>query len=118
MSTHPRELRDLLLAPVAVGIEFNLNRLRKGTAEEVEYELECDLDRDGRNLDRAGREQFVVRQAVRNVDMHGWTAAISDDGFRLHLAGGSVSLDLGLSEGISSYIANGVRSHGQRSEAR
>jgi hypothetical protein len=107
-----------MLAPVAVEIDLNLQRLRKRTAEEVEYRLELELDRDGRNVDRGDRETLVVRQATRDVDLHGWTAAITDDGVRLHLDGGSVSLDLGLSEGISSYIEDGVGLAGQGSEAR
>jgi hypothetical protein len=41
--------------------------------------------------------------------LHGWSAAISDDGCRLHLSGGSVSLDLGLGDGIIGYIRDGVR---------
>lgn len=114
MAIHPRETKDLMLAPVAAQIDLNLQRLRGRTAEEVERELEWELDRDGRREDRAGRERLVVHQAIRNVDMHGWTATITDDGFRLHLDGGSVSLDLGLSEGISSYIEAGraVDAHG------
>ncbi|HEX8975425.1 MAG TPA: hypothetical protein VF781_02840 [Solirubrobacteraceae bacterium] len=42
------------------------------------------------------------------VDLHGWDAAITDDACRVHLDGGSVSLDLGLSSGITSYIEAGV----------
>ena len=34
--------------------------------------------------------------------------SISDDAARLHLVGGSVSVDLGLSAGIMSYIENGA----------
>jgi hypothetical protein len=47
---------------------------------------------------------------VRNIELHGWRAAISDDGSRLALTGGSVSLDLGLSPGIIRYIEDGVPS--------
>jgi len=42
------------------------------------------------------------------VDMHGWTAAITDDCSSVHLAGGSVSLDLGLSASIELYLREGV----------
>jgi hypothetical protein len=38
------------------------------------------------------------------VNLHGWSAEISDDASRLHLSGGSVSLDLGLSAEILRYI--------------
>jgi hypothetical protein len=57
---------------------------------------------------RGERAELVLRQALRDVDLHGWTASITDDGCRVHLEGGSVSIDLGLSTGISSYIQQGV----------
>ena len=42
--------------------------------------------------------------ALREVDLHHWDAAITDDFARLRLSGGSVSLDLGLSASILAYI--------------
>ena len=80
-------------------------------------ELELSLDRPAARVDRDERAQLVLEQALRNVDMHGWSAAISDDGCRLQLSGGSVSLDLGLSDGISRYIRDGVRTR-VRSDTR
>jgi hypothetical protein len=38
------------------------------------------------------------------VDTHHWWAEITDDGARLRLTGGSVSLDLGLSPTLMHYI--------------
>jgi hypothetical protein len=108
MTVHPREPKDLMLAPVAVQVDLNLQRLRGRTADQIEYELGLELDRDGRYRDRAGRAELVRRQATRNVELHGWTTAITDDCCRLHLEGGSVSLDLGLSAGITAYILNGA----------
>jgi hypothetical protein len=46
--------------------------------------------------------------ALRNVNLHDWNAEITDDDARLHLAGGSVSLDLGLSAAIMRYVAGGA----------
>ncbi len=98
-----------MLAPVAAEIDRNLQRMRDRTSREVEYELELALDCDGMIGERGQRAQLVADLAVRGVDMHGWTASITDDGCRLHLDGGSVSLDLGLSEGITAYIREGVK---------
>lgn len=108
MTIHPKKQKDLLLAPVAVEIDMNLQRMRSGTSREVLAELELELDRPAMCSERSERAELVLRQAVRNVDMRGWNAAISDDGTRVHLDGGSVSLDLGLSAGITSYIVQGV----------
>jgi hypothetical protein len=108
MTVHPKKQRDLLLAPVAVEIDLNLQRMRDGTPRDVLAELELELDRPAMSADRAERAELVLRQALRGVDLHGWTAAITDDGTRVHLAGGSVTLDLGLSAAVTSYIEDGV----------
>ena len=109
MTLHPKNHRDLLLAPVAAEIDLNLQRMRDGTPRDVLQELELELDRPCARIDRDERAQLVLEQALRNVELHGWSAAISDDDCRLHLSGGSVSLDLGLSDGILRYIRDGVR---------
>jgi hypothetical protein len=97
-----------MLAPVAAEIDLNLQRIRDVSAQQVLAGLELELDRPAMSYDRTERAELVLRQALRNVDLHGWTAAISDDGYRLSLRGGSVSLDLGLSEGITRYIHEGA----------
>ena len=112
MTIHPKKQKDLLLAPVAVEIDLNLQRMREFAPREVLAELELELDRPALSLERAERAELVLRQALRNVDLHGWTATITDDGTRVHLSGGSVSLDLGLSAGITSYIEEGVSHNG------
>jgi hypothetical protein len=97
-----------MLAPVAAEIDLNLQRLRDIPAGKVLVQLELELDRPAVCSERDERAELVVRQAVRNVELHGWDAAISPDGFRLVLSGGSVTLDLGLSAGITSYITDGA----------
>ena len=109
MTLHPKNHRDLMLAPLAVEIDLNLQRMRDVSPRDVLQELELELDRPAARVDRGERAQLVLEQALRNVNLHGWSAAISDDGCRLQLSGGSVSLDLGLSDGISRYIRDGVR---------
>jgi hypothetical protein len=74
----------------------------------VEAELELELDRPAMSADRAERAELILRQALRNIDLHGWTASITDDGHRDPPRGGSVTLDLGLSPGITTYIDEGV----------
>lgn len=108
MRIHPKQQKDLVLAPVAAEIDFNLQRLRDREARDVEAQLELELDRGMLNNGREERAELVLRQARRHVDMHGWRMRITDDSSRLHLHGGSVSLDLGLSPGITEYIEQGV----------
>jgi hypothetical protein len=108
MTLHPGQYKDLMLAPVAAEIDMNLQRIRDRMAEDVEAQLELELDKPGIGVDRDRRADLVLKQALRNVDLHGWNATITDDGWRLRLDGGSVSLDLGLSAGITAYIDKGI----------
>ena len=108
MTIHPKQRKDLLVAPVAAEIDLNLQRMRDHSPREVEYELELELDSDAKWCDRGRRAELVLAQAVRGVDLHGWSAAVTDDGCRIRLQGGSVSLELGLSAGIISYIQEGI----------
>ena len=103
--TLPKSAIDLSLAPVAVDIDRNLQRLRDLDPAAIVVELDLELDRPesghGGSEERRAR---LLQVALRNVDAHGWDAAISGDGARLHLSGGSVSLDLGLSASIIRYL--------------
>jgi hypothetical protein len=109
MTIHPKQHKDLVLAPVASEIDINLQRMRDESVRDVEATLELELDRPAMTADRDERAELVLRQALRNVDMHGWRAAITSDGCRVHLDGGSVSIDLGLSANIAAYIHDGVK---------
>lgn len=108
MTIHPKQQKDLMLAPVAAEIDRNLQRMRDKSCEEVEAELELELDTPAMRAARDDRAQLVLRQALRDVDLHGWSASITSDGCRVHLEGGSVSIDLGLSAAIGAYIQDGV----------
>ena len=106
MTKHPKQHKDLVLAPVASDIDINLQRMRDESVGGVEATLELELDRPAMTADRDERAALVLRQALRNVDMHGWRAAITNDGVRVHLDGGSLSIDLGLSANMPLYAAS------------
>ena len=99
---------DLALAPVAAAIDLNLQGLRDLSLADLHRELGLRLDRPPIPNDRDERSKQILRAAIRNVDLHGWSGSISDDASRLQLSGGSVSIDLGLSAGIMAYIENGA----------
>jgi hypothetical protein len=107
MTLHPREPMDLALAPVAAQIDINLRRLRDLSAEEIDYELELQLDTSASHDTPEERSARVLQVALRDVPLHDWHAAITDDSARLRLTGGSVSLDLGLSAALLRYIERG-----------
>jgi len=96
----PQVARDLLLAPVAASIDVELQHLRRLTVAELGLEL----DSLEQCTTREARASVVLKAALRDVDTHNWWAEITDDGARLRLTGGSVSLDLGLSPSLIDYI--------------
>lgn len=107
MTLHPKTLTDMALAPVAAEIDLNLQRLRDKDPRDIDYELGLALDRPLLENTREERADHVLRMALRNVERHGWEARITQDGSRLHLSGGSVTLDLGLGDTVMRYIADG-----------
>lgn len=110
MTIHPRKQADLMLAPVAAEIDGNLQRLRERPIQGIGFELALELNTQATNIGRDERTALVLRQALRDVDMHGWQAVITDDGSSVRLDGGSVSLDIGLGSNVTAYIREGVQS--------
>jgi hypothetical protein len=108
MAIHPKEQKDLRLAPVAAEIDLNLQRIRGKSAHDVGAQLELELDKPAMRIDRDERIELVLRLALRDVDMHGWRAEITDDCSSVHLEGGSVTLDLGLGMDVMGYLLGGL----------
>jgi hypothetical protein len=103
MTLHPRKPTDLTLAPVAAEIDQNLQPLRDADASDVAAAITLTVNENVGET-REQRAKQVYLSALRDVDLHGWTAAISDDSTRLQLRGGSVALDIGLSATLRDYI--------------
>ncbi len=108
MTPPPKTPRDLALAPVSVDIDSNLDRFRDKQPREIDVQLQLELDGPPLPDTREQRQAHVLAAAVRNVEMHNWTAEITGDACRLRLSGGSVTLDLGLSATIMKYIDAGA----------
>jgi len=85
---------------------MNLQRLRDlPTSDEIVAELALELNVAGAGRSEEERADQVLRVALRDVELHGWGAEVSDDASRIHLHGGSVTLDIGLSAALQAYIA-------------
>ena len=103
MTLHPKKPTDLTLAPVAAEIDQNLQPLRDADPKDVAAAITLTVNENvGETRDRRAKQVFL--SAIRDVDLHGWAAAISDDATRLQLRGGSVGLDIGLSATLRDYI--------------
>lgn len=107
MTIHPKVPMDLALAPVAVAIDLNLQRLRDKSPSEIQDDITLELNKPGAESPD-GRAADVREVAVRNVELHGWDANVTDDHARLRLSGGSVQVDLGLSASLLTYIEQGA----------
>jgi hypothetical protein len=108
MTLHPKSPTDLRLAPVAASIDRNLQSLRDKAPAEIDFLLALEQNLDTSGSTRDHRTRWVLDAAVRDVDLHDWHADITDDSDRLRLAGGSVTLDLGLSATLLRYIELGT----------
>ena len=106
MTLRPKTPADLTLAPVAAEIDLNLQRLRDKSGHDLAAEFGLELNQESPAATRELRVAQVLQVALRDVDLHGWSAEISEDASRVHLSGGSVSLDLGLSAEILRYIVD------------
>lgn len=104
MPLHPRVPNDLMLAPVAVAVDQHLEEFRDRTPAEIVAYLELELDRPEADDSVEERSARILAAAVRNANMHDWSAVITDDHCRLRISGGSVTLDLGLSASINQFI--------------
>jgi hypothetical protein len=103
----PKVPTDLALAPVAAEIDLNLQSLRDESVDGVFEGIALGLNAGAPGASRADRAAQVLEYATRSVDLHGWKATVSDDSTRLHLEGGSVTLDLALSATIERFVENG-----------
>ena len=90
MALHPRNHRDLMLAPVAAEIDLNLQRMRDVSPRDVLQELELELDRPAK--------PEAIKLAVKADDEHGrlgpdgkWHDAFLPADFTVH-AGAKVTV--------------------------
>jgi hypothetical protein len=107
MTLRPKTPTDLTLAPVATEIDQNLQLIRDADLGTILESVAVGLNKDPSDT-RDGRAEQVLALATRNVDLHGWTLDISDDATRVHMRGGSVTLDIGLSANIRRFIDDGT----------
>lgn len=103
----PRQPKDLVLAPVAVEIDLNLQRVRGKSPAEIEAAFPTiDLREWPDSPD--GRAARVLDLALEMVQLRGWEAAVTEDHSAIRLSGGSVTLDIAVSASVARYIEGTV----------
>jgi hypothetical protein len=104
---HPHSPADLALAPVLIGIERNLARLRDGA--DLEFALALTLNDDSSWYHSAGqRADRVMQGATRDVDLHGWTVTPTADWHGLAVSHGGYCVPIMLGQRLTDYIRHGV----------
>jgi hypothetical protein len=107
MSTpHPHSAADLALAPILIGIERNLARLRE--SKDLQYSLALELnDDDGWYSTAAERAHRVEQVATRNVELHGWVVSPTPDLQGLAVAHGEYAVSVMLGRRLADYVEHG-----------
>lgn len=103
---YPTSIADLALAPVLIGIERNLARLRD--SNDLQFELAVELnDDDSFYHSPRERAERLQRCATRGVDLHGWQVSPTDDLHGLDVAHGGFTVSVMFGERLVGY-ATGV----------
>lgn len=108
MSEHlyPATVADMALAPVLIGIERNLARLRDNADLEFALALELNDDQSFYHSphERADR---LRRCAIRNLDLHGWSVSPTSDLFGLAVSHGAFTVSVMLGRQLTGYVLTG-----------
>lgn len=107
--THPRphSVADLALAPVIIGLEDNLARLRD--SGDLESELAADLgDDESLYPDEADRVGRILKAATRNVNLHGWSVKLTPDMQGLAVSHGQHRISIMFGKQLANYIEHGA----------
>jgi hypothetical protein len=107
--THPRphSVADLALAPVIIGVEDNLTRLRN--SDDLESELAVELNDDGSaHPNEADRLRRILKAATRDVNLHGWIVSPTPDLEGLAVSHGQHAISIMFGKQLANYIEHGT----------
>lgn len=102
----PHSVADLALAPVIVGIERSLARLRDSSDLELELAMELNDD-ESFYPDEADRLRRILNGATRNVDLHGWTVSPTLDMQGMAVSHGQHTISIMFGKQLANYIEHG-----------
>lgn len=103
----PRSAADLALAPVIIGLERNLARLRN--SDDLEFELAVQLNDDASFYpEEADRVRRILKAATRNVDLHGWTVSPTPELEGLAVSHGQYTVSVMFGKQVANYIEHGT----------
>ncbi len=100
----PHDITDLYLAPVALGIDGEIQRLDQLSESKLLLHVVLVTDREPRSL--AERRSYFIDAVTRYHDMHGWVLSYDPRGLRL--THGEHTIVLGLPPNVSAFLADPV----------
>ena len=100
MTTHPTDITDLYLAPVALRLDRQLATLAHLNEERIHVWVAVVTDREAATEDE--RRELTLRALRREVDTHHWDLQYDPRGIRL--SHGENALVLGIPEALRSYL--------------
>ena len=101
----PHDITDLYLAPVALGIDDEIQRLDQLSEEKLLLHVVLVTDREPRTL--AERRSYFIDAVTRYHDLHGWVVSWDPRGLRV--SHDEHTLVLGLPPNVSAFLAEPAR---------
>jgi len=103
----PHSVADLALAPVIIGLEDNLARLRD--SDDLESELAAELNDEASSYpDEADRVRRILTATTRDVNLHGWTVTPTPDMEGLAVSHGQHRISIMFGKQLANYIEHGT----------
>ncbi len=96
----PHDTTDVLLAPVALDLDQQLEQLGALDQQEIHYLVALTTDREPHSLER--RRELLMTALLRDVDTHGWDIAWHERG--LELAHGDRHVVLGVPQSVRTFV--------------
>lgn len=100
MNHRPTDIVDLHLAPLALRLDSNLERLSGMSPSELDLEIALATNGEPQGFEK--RQKALLNTVTHLVDLHGWTASWHSRG--LNLAHHEHSLVLGVPDNLRSYL--------------
>lgn len=100
VTARPHDVTDLYLAPVALGVDQRLEELSGLSAEDVQFRVILDTNREPRSA--TDREKALIESLTSGLDLRGWQVSRHPRG--LLLSHDTHSLVLGIPSNVVSYL--------------
>jgi hypothetical protein len=99
----PRDFADLMLAPVALLVDWRLEEMAALDPAELRLRIAMDTDREGSTPEQRARD--AVDSVCHLLDLNGWEASWEDRGLRLSHE--RHTFVLGVPPNLRAYVESG-----------